>query len=102
MSIKVLGEALAAVAASAAVATSDAPFVERSNIVEGVINVSANFNGTVLIETSEDAAFTAPTTVATVTGTNQANKVAAITTAKYARANVTAYTAGEANVYLRA
>lgn len=97
MKAQVLGEDKAAVAAGSSVDMSTTPFMDRHSVV-GCINVSPDFNGTYVIQTSDDDSNW--TTVLTVTGANQVNKKASVQLKRYVRDNMTAFTAGKASSYL--
>lgn len=97
MEMKTLGEALGAAGAAAAQTMNETPFLPGRGCV-ACIEVSANFNGTIAVEGSDDG--TTYTALASVAGTNQPNKKARVAVKKYMRANMTAWTAGTANAYV--
>lgn len=99
MKLITLGEAKAAVAIGAAQEMKVTPFMQKHNVVV-MLCPSPNFNGTHLIQTSDDG--TNWTTVLTLTGTNQPVKQVEVQLGQYMRENMTAFTAGSCSAFMLA
>jgi len=99
MKTLVLGSAVGAVAVGTAVELTITPFTAKRSAL-GMINVSPDFNGTYIIQGSDDGVTYSD--MLTVTGTNQENAMAELQTRPYMRGNMTAWTAGSASSLLAA
>jgi len=93
---KVIGEAVASVITGAAVMMNTTPHMQKDSGVL-VVAPSPNFNGTLVVEKSDDGGDTW-TTVKTVTGSNNAASFDEVAMAGQYRYDCTAFTAGSISI----
>ncbi len=102
MKITTLGSNLAAVAAVAGVEMRTSPFIQEAEAIS-VIEATDDFDGTLLIQTSDDnAAWTTVITFLGVPLTGVLTQLDQVTMKAYMRANVTVLVAGKVSAKLLA